>query len=218
MKKIIIILGIILMCSCRKNSGDKLENIERDKITDTVVFYHKNGNLKRKGVFLKNQKKGLWKHYDTLGNLNDLLEYKIIESRSYLNRRWTLNESQDTIGGTYYDYFMYDTVEYRGIQKLGILLRRPFLSSLSEVYFLLPENYSDLDSTFTDYENKKYDTIKSLKKNNLLVFFPFIANSIGRNTVRGVLVEKFSENSLDKEFVTSEYFFEHSFYVRDTVK
>lgn len=226
MKRYFLIIFALIILGCKKNvkpldkefqNNDSIvyslkNGIETKTIyypskkTDTFVLrsYYENNKLIDSGYF---SKKGFIK-----GNLisfesdsiRTVYEYINIDGASTVNQFWKIKGS-DTLSsaGNFYEISIFDSVKQEKPFQVQIALSMPIDENFTEVYFLRPKEGYNLNSNFTNYNDIKYDTIRSLihklpKGNDFydeywskrIVAYRELFKNTGVNYIRGILVEK----------------------------
>ncbi|WP_127844218.1 toxin-antitoxin system YwqK family antitoxin [Psychroflexus aestuariivivens] len=199
---ILLIISVCLFsCDVKNESTNTNDSVEKEN-------YYSNGNLKSKGLIdKKDQKIGSWKYFDNNGKLNRVVEYKIIENKSFINQDWKLNQKGDTLNNQscYYQLTLEkDTIKLNEPIKVKIDLTAPcFRDRYSETYVILPKDYSiNFNEDFSNLDEMDLDTIYNLNSDPELkeklglttnwgktVIFGRYYNSIGPKKLRGILVE-----------------------------
>lgn len=177
-------------------------------------------NFDRKGALTNeghlksfNIKNDKWKFYDKDGFLKEIHEYKFVNNKSYLNQVWRLDRDMDTIGGNYYT--LEKNIVKNNVLRFYFFLDEPFLNPDSELYVLIPKQ-NELEKNISNDAN--FDTIDNLSKRfrnqdkysdrKYDVIFDIDLNDYQEDYLRGILLEK-STNQIDSlDFVTREIYFD----------
>ncbi len=160
-------------------------------------------------------------------NIKDsIVEYIKIDGDEYANQIWLINESNDTIGGNYFNSYIKDTIKLGEITRLRFVLTKPTIDWNSEMFVLLPYDDDELNSDFSNLREIKLDTFHSLKNdgiphpelngldfplNHITEFGLDFANS-GKKRIRGIVVERGEKYNQKYE---RRLFFDESIYIQE---
>ena len=202
-------------------------------------YYSKNETLKKEGCYdsLKRYL-GKWKFYE--GEILDqIIEYKIIKGKSYLNQLWENDRygKVDSLKGTYYKLDLVEDTIYldQPIRAKAIIISDLTKKKYSSVLAVIPKYFtSNFNKDFSNLETIVHDTIYNLnmeleyrkqmgldeKKNygSIVTFGRYFEKS-GNNNFRGVLVEYYDEKVAPDSLVLREhkYYFDIPVFVKDTL-
>jgi hypothetical protein len=189
--------------------------------------FFENGKIMREGKLLKdNFRIGIWNFYCSGNYKSEVIEFLNINNISYRNQTWKLNNKGDTIfGGNFYEFRKRkDTVRYNEPNRFHFSLTQRVLSN-STLYLCIAKKGNALKSDFSNQYKIPLDTIKNMsiefKNNSVLrdrkydVLFDFLPRRIGRDTLRGFLLEKEVVNNNDTlDFITRQVYFSIPYYVK----
>lgn len=204
-----------------EKNGIKTDIICTNDTLKNIKYYNPNGYLRKEGVLLNDSILiGKWKLYKDR-QLQEIIEFKNIKNKSYLNQNWIFNENGDTIGGNYYHKKYEDTVILGQKNRIHIYLDDYSISEKSNSYLLVPKYGYNLDPKFTNQDQIPLDTIKNLSDKNMNVlelnglendvFLDIYSKEIGKNTFRAILINKIVQT---KEILKQrKYYIEFDYFV-----
>lgn len=189
--------------------------------------FFENGKIMRSGKLLKdNFRIGIWNLYSCYNYKSEVIEYLNINNKSYRNQTWKLNNKGDTIfGGNFYEFRKKkDSVGYNEPNRFHFSLTQRVLTN-STLYLCIAKKGNTLKSDFSNQYKIPLDTIKNMSiefKNNPVlkvrkydVLFDISPRKIGRDTLRGFLLEKeVVKNNHNVDFVTRQVYFSIPYYVK----
>ncbi len=199
------------------------------------VEMYDNGKVKAEGFLKSGLRVGKWKKYSNDSVIN-ILEFKTIRRKSYVNQGWKINKNKDTIGGYFYTFLSKDTINLNETLKILIYLNNSChngkkskiivcISSSDTLGFNRDFSNSDeieQDCSYdleTNKENKKFIYIDNYNK-AAFIFKDF--NSSGKNLVKGIIYEYLvkDKDSLGIESALENacrMYFEIPVFVKDSV-
>lgn len=239
-----------------KNLPFKIQVFKTDY--DSLIYKYKNGNTFKEGKITKNGIRfGKWNLYDIEGNLREIREFFNFQGSPILNRVWFLNKKGDTLSWRSQDSifnqkeFLNDTLNQRNstfnffiFSKDTLELGEP-IKGIAQVYTQMLDKYEseiillmakenhNFHSDFSNYQEVKFDTFFSPKKDTLNRFM-FKENQWDKNVVfwrafktpgkkilRGYVQEQtkrypYKKDSFGEAF--ARIFFEKEVFVLDTIK
>jgi hypothetical protein len=211
-----------------EGNGEKIKAIKYWK--DDNAFYQKDffedGKLMQEGKLLKdNFRIGKWDLYSDENYKSEVIEYFNINSESYVNQTWKLNNKGDTIlGGNFYKLLHFqDTILYNQPSRTHFLLKQRLLEG--ELFVCLPKKRDVLKSDFSNENTIEWDTINNVsrehkndsKYNNIKydVIFGLVSHKRGVNFLRGFLLEKENVRNNDTlDFITRKIYFDIPYFVK----
>ncbi|WP_430409207.1 hypothetical protein [Kordia sp.] len=258
MKKYLIICALIVFLSCKhdKKAIDKNDSIKQ---SDSIFLGENKLGLPTKSIYYPSKRKDsfrlrafyvdgklkdssyITKNGFILGNriafefpddkIKSVYQYLKIDHKNFLNQYWAI-EGKDTLYtyGNHYRIKFYDSIKQNKNFQVQIMLRKSYEEDFSSLFFLTPkEHYSVLKSDFSNYNEVEYDTIKSLKDDEIkgnetydeywskrtIAFRTGFADK-GINHIRGILVEQ-RDTLMDgeKNFIKRYLFVNEEVYVNE---
>jgi antitoxin component YwqK of YwqJK toxin-antitoxin module len=218
--------------------GNNIEHINYYHSSDSIrqVYFYKSGIKKKEGYINEDGIAiGKWQFYDDKQSLAYVKEFKKVNGKEYLNQVWSVNENKDTLYYKSHFFNLYtsrDTLllnePFKAIIRVDIPL---FKEEKSSVYVLMPKGKKNFNKDFSNERKIELDTFYSLSKDlkNQKWFkdekekYPFIVAfgkkdlNLGKNVVRGIIVEHYFNKRDSSEFAHRSYF-EKDVYVRDTLE
>ncbi|OUS13586.1 hypothetical protein A9Q93_09090, partial [Nonlabens dokdonensis] len=126
-----------------------------------------NGYVRKEGTLLNDSILiGRWKLYKDR-QLQEIIEFKNIRNKSYLNQNWIFDKKGDTIGGNYFYKKYEDTVVLGQKNRIHLYFNDYSISEKSNSYLLVPKYGYNLDPKFTNENRIPLDTIKNLSDKNM---------------------------------------------------
>ena len=205
----------------------------------TKVIYDESGKIIKRGRIIRNHdesKIGKWIFSDYKTNTDSIVEYIIVDNKSYVNQIWFKTFSGDTIfgRGNYLEIIKGDSVNLGEVVRLKFILTEPFYGIQSDIVILLPKDSRHLKDDYSNLQEIEWDTLHSLKNDgiqrhgippnfpsNQIIEFGIDYNEPGFHEIRGVLVEygtRKLENHVGRERfeqVERRLFFKDSVFVKD---
>lgn len=196
----------------KNNKQKKIERISKF-LNDSVqynIHYDSLNNLLFEGKSIHEKLRiGNWTFYKKA--FDSIVEYISVNSVTYPNQIWSISKSKDTLGlkSNYFDLYMNDTVGIDELLRVSINLVEPFYSYDSDLEVLIPSNDDDLMEDYSNLNQVKLDTFKSLKNDgisnvdipkglpiNHIAEFGLKYSKQGKKRLRGVIVEYQIQDSL----------------------
>lgn len=217
-----------------KDSKDEMIDKIVRHLNDSIqynLFYNESEGLILEGKSLNEEyREGKWVYYDR--DYDSIVEYKNINSTTYSNQVWVIDKNKDTLGikSNYFSIYCAgkDTIPLNDTFKLSIMLVEPYYNYDSEMEVLIPKIDRELKDDFSNLEEIKLDTLKSLKNDgisnvgipenvpiNHIVEFGLQFEEPGKKKIRGVIVEYFVEDSGMR--IERRLFFEKEIVIRGSV-
>jgi hypothetical protein len=220
---IILILGVTISCD-RKNN----------EVVSNRHFFYSNGILKSEGKnYSENEPIGIWNYYDSTGTLERIVDYRLINGKTYLNQDWYVSKLGDTIanrGSNFNIIFDKDTISIREPIKAYVNLETPlFKNDNSSIFIVIPKDYSiNINEDFSNLEMVNLDTIYNLSLENEMrkasaltgdltktAFFGRYFDSVGNQKFRGIIVEYFYKDSIMGDSTKLNYFENKKYFEKD---
>lgn len=209
---------------------DKVVHYLNDSIQHNL-FYNNERELILEGESIRDSYRiGKWrfhrKEYDSI------VEYKNINSTTYVNQVWLIDKNnKDTLGlnSNYFSVFCgdKDTLALNDVLKISITLVEPYYSYDTDMEVLIPKNDKELKGDFSNISEIKLDTLRSLKNDgisnidipddvpvNHIVEFGMKYEESGKKNIRGVITEYYINNL--KQKIERKLFFEKEIVVVDS--
>lgn len=193
------------------------------------VYYNDSKEISKEGATIKEGNRvGKWKFYKK--DHDSIVEYKNINSSTYVNQIWTISKTKDTLPFKKSNYFSFfkggkDTVITGSVLKINMMLVEPFYSYDTDIEVLIPFNDKELKDDFSNINEIKLDTFKSLKNDgisdigiskdvpvNQIAEFGIKYKTSGKKRIRGVLIEYYKENATRR--IERRLFFDEIIFVK----
>lgn len=170
----------LFLFSCEK----KNENlIVTEVINDSIIA---------RGLYNGNQKVGIWEYIDTNGQIFEIVEFKIIDNKSYYNQSVSFNKKGDTIHNKT-SFFTFNFLNDSLITIKFISLFDKYYDDQNGTVLL----YSDqINDEFSNLNKVKFDTV--YLKNN------FLKMNLKLNKLRGIIKEFHFDS--DSSYISREVF------------
>ncbi|MFA6058693.1 MAG: hypothetical protein WC756_10880 [Taibaiella sp.] len=185
--------------------------LKENKIHGYNANYYHNGKIDFEGNWETGKKKGLFKYFDSLGNLEKIIEF--VPFRDSLNSRPNqvikINTAGDTIvdKSLYYEYYsVSDTIKSGVPYEFKIVLR-------GHIYDNAFIRFCDFDDKFNlAYDEEKCEVVNTV---NFGIQLKYTRTKIGVNYLRGVIVNYNRDPTTNEAYVGKyvEVYFSHKFYV-----
>lgn len=195
------------------------------------------GSIISKGSFVNSnprQRIGKWTFYSK--NYDSIVEYIIVNEKSYTNQIWVINPKGDTLEakGNYFYFSLKDTVLVGEVVRVSFYLATPSNSYNSNLEVVLPSQDKNLAKDYSNLLNIERDTFPSLRNDliphpeipkdvptNHLVVFGLEYSTPGVKRIRGALIEYSDRDSNDLNLPDSlnrlerRLYFDKSIYVKE---
>lgn len=187
----------------------KKKHFSLNKDTLHVIEFSKQRKKLREGkkIVSLNSRIGKWELFNRYNKNFQILEYKIIDKKEYLNQSWYVDKEGDTLKGkgNYIKFTTFGKVTSGKSFKLGIELKEYLLSNKSKVFVCLPtKSLKDVNEDFSNKNLIKWDTFPSLssfsrefEEYNHSVLLSLEFKEKGVKNVRGFLVEEIGKELIN---------------------
>lgn len=188
------------------NTKENNEMVKAIHLNDSLVKiynYDNSSNLVVEGTLSNDKEVGKWKFLRK--ESDSIVEYVMIDNKTYQNQSWILSKSGDTLNtrGNYYKIIA-DERLFRDepVIVLNVMLVEPLWSYDSEMEVLIPDNEIEINNNFSNLDKIKWDTIPSFKNSGLLTDnypenapinhiaeFGYQFENKGLKKLRGIIIE-----------------------------
>lgn len=182
-------------------------------LTDSLrynLFYNDSEQLRLEGESIgENKRIGKWIFHES--GYDSIVEYKIINAKSYANQIWAIDKNKDTIAqkSNYFDVYFFnkDTIKLNNDLKVSIMLVEPYYGYDTDIEVIIPKIDYGFKDDFSNLREIKLDTLKSLKNDgisnegipedvpiNHIVEFAIQFEGPGKKNIKGIIAEYYKDN------------------------
>ena len=188
----------------KKNTKKKFIRFWKENNQIYEINYDTLGNIISKGYLTNDFNRiNKWEEYGNNDLLESIQEYVIVDNKQYLNQYWSLNKNRDTLfyKSNFFKIALSNDTITKGKPYKGILyLDAPFFKDKNSEIELFIYKSNDKGYTsekkevvkfynlFYDKENKKWFPMADMKRT---VAFWGWADELGKNTIKGYILEKY---------------------------
>ena len=171
--------------------------------------FNQKGGLQSSGKVINGKKTGIWKFFDENGYLKHIYEFKVIKSKSEINRDWKIGKDGDTIVDESHFYetsFIYDTISFGEFNALNIRLTRPYFGD--QVGLLL----GDFNEDFSNINDITVDSVLMTENHEFQYYF--FSYGEGDVPVRLIIVDMELDENGSKKGQMIKMYVEETFFVK----